>query len=142
MLLQSRMNRAFDDLLRGFPKFSAELVPFGAAESPRMDVRETGTEILVEAELPGVEEQDIELTLHEGTLVLRGEKKLEQKREQEGWHLTERAYGAFQRAIGLPAEIDAAKVEATFEKGVLRVRLPKIAPAHAGAQRIAIKSGR
>ncbi|MBM3976222.1 MAG: Hsp20/alpha crystallin family protein [Planctomycetes bacterium] len=142
MLLQTRMNRTFDDLLRGFPKFSAELVPLSAAQSPRMDVRENAAEILVEAELPGVEEQDIELTLHEGTLVLRGEKKLEQKLEQEGWHLTERAYGSFQRVIGLPAEIDAAKIEATFEKGVLRVRLPKLAAAEAVAKRIAIKSGR
>lgn len=142
MLLQTRMNRAFDEMLRGFPGFAAELPAFSAHEGPRVDVRETPEEVIVEAELPGMDEKDFDLTLHEGLLVLKGEKKLESKQEHEGWHQIERAYGSFQRVVGLPAEVDAAKVEATFEKGVLRVRMPKAAPARQSAQKIAVKSGR
>lgn len=141
MLVQARMNRAFDELLRGFPGFPAELSGLQSLEAPRIDVRETAEDVQVEAELPGVDEKDVELALHEGVLVLKGEKKFEHKQEQAGWHQLERSYGAFQRAITLPAEVDAAKVEARFEKGVLRVRLPKAAPARQSVQKIEIKSG-
>ncbi|TAJ19205.1 MAG: Hsp20/alpha crystallin family protein [Planctomycetota bacterium] len=140
--VHSPMNRAFDALLGSFPGFPTELSALVNGDGPRIDVRESADAVHVEAELPGVDENDVELSLHEGMLVLKGEKKVESKQDHTGWHQIERAYGSFQRVIGLPTEVDAAKVEATFEKGVLRVRLPKSAPARPSVQKIAIKSGR
>jgi HSP20 family protein len=81
----------------------------------------------VTAELPGVDEKDIDLSLADGVLTIRGEKKTEREEtdKDKNWHLTERSYGSFSRTIALPYDPDSAKVEAKFDKGVLRVRLPK-----------------
>ena len=97
----------------------------------------------VTAELPGVEEKDIELTLANGLLTIRGEKKTErdEKETNKNWHVIERSYGAFSRSIALPFEPASDKVEAKFDKGVLRVHLPKPPEVASKQQRIAIKKG-
>ena len=95
------------------------------------------------AELPGVEEKDIELTLANGLLTIRGEKKTErdEKDTNKNWHVIERSYGAFSRSIALPFEPASDRVEAKFDKGVLWVHLPKPPEVASKQQRIAIKKG-
>ena len=95
--------------------------------APRIDVAETKDAIELTAELPGVEEKDVDLTLADGVLTIRGEKKTERNESDpaKNWHVVERSYGSFSRSIALPFDPDPAKTEAKFEKGVLRVRLAK-----------------
>jgi HSP20 family protein len=85
-------------------------------------VRETGTELVVEAELPGVDEKDVGVTLNNGVLTLKGEKKAEREESKDDYHLIELSDGSFQRSFQVADTIDADKVKAAFEKGVLRSR--------------------
>lgn len=139
--LQQEMNRMFDDFFQG-----AAVSPFPAAGGrtgmfhPSVDVREGEKEIVVQAELPGLDEQDVELLLEESSLVLKGEKKLEKEDQGKGYHYVERACGSFHRVIPLPRGLDAKKAEARFKNGVLTVTLPKLEPAKAKEKRIAIQS--
>ena len=106
-----------------------------------MDVRETDKEIVVEAELPGIDDKDISLSLQDGILTIRGEKKHERDEENESYRMMERRYGSFQRSLRLPHTVDEDKVEANFDKGVLKVKLLK-RPEAIGRQRtIPIKKG-
>jgi HSP20 family protein len=106
-----------------------------------MDVRETDKEIVVEAELPGIDEKDVSLSLQDGVLTIRGEKKHEHEEEKENYRVSERRYGSFQRAMRLPDTVDENKVEASFNNGVLTASLPK-RPEAIGKQRtIPIKKG-
>ena len=93
--------------------------------------------------MPGVDEKDVDLTLADGVLTIRGEKKTERNETDPGknWHVAERSYGAFSRAIALPFNPDPNKTEAKFEKGVLRVRLAKPPEAAKKQQKIEIKKG-
>jgi HSP20 family protein len=105
----------------------------------RLDVSETDKEIKVTAELPGVDEKDVEITLTDDLLTIKGEKKVEEERKDDSYHMVERSYGSFARSLRLPFSVDQDKVEARFEKGVLTVRLPKPAEAQRPARRIEIK---
>ena len=107
---------------------------------PAINVVENDKEYSVTAELPGMDENDIELSMSNGALVIKGEKKRESEDKGNGYHRKERSYGTFHRALPLPQEVDAEKVEATFKKGVLTITLPKLPEAQAGAKRISIKS--
>lgn len=125
--MRREMDRMFDDVFgRGFG-----MLPFGIPEvnwgafNPDVDIVETPEALKVSAELPGLSEQDIDVSLTGDTLTLRGEKKQEHEERSEGYHRFERSYGAFQRQIPLPCEIDPAQVEARFKNGVLTVTLPK-----------------
>jgi HSP20 family protein len=125
--LQHEMNRLFEDAWRGF-----DLPAFGALQGgfePRVDVRETESEIRVTAEIPGLDEKDFEIQLQGDVLFLRGEKRVEREHEGAGWY--ERSYGRFERAIELPAEVDAEKASASYKAGVLHVTLPKTETARA-----------
>ena len=93
--------------------------------APMVDVSETPDEIILEAELPGMKKDEIEIQLNGDTLVLRGERRFEQTRRGEQFHRIERQYGAWQRSFQIEVPIDAQKVEAGYEQGVLTVRLPK-----------------
>ena len=129
----------FDDFFRGF-----DLAPLGlgAAEGgvrPQIDLVETEDAFRVEAELPGVAKDDLELTLGEDGLVIRGEKRSERETDEGGWHRRERSYGSFHRVLPLPGEVEADRIEASFENGVLKVTLPK-APAAEKQRRIEVKS--
>ena len=107
--------------------------------TPAINIAESDGEYKVTAELPGMDEQDIELSLHRDHLTIKGEKKQEHEEKSNGYHRVERSYGSFQRTIPLPQEIDADKVAANFQKGVLTVTLPKLPELQSGAKRIAIK---
>lgn len=95
-----------------------------------MDVTETDKEIVVEAELPGIDEKDVSLALQDGILTIRGERKHERDEEKENYRMMERRYGSFQRSVQLPDAVDEDKVEATFNNGVLKVSLPSVWCGH------------
>lgn len=113
---------------------------FGAF-SPQIDISETKKEFKVSAELPGLDEDDVELSLSRNMLTISGEKKQEKEDKRENYYHVERAYGSFKRSIALSAEVEADKVEATFKNGILTVTLPKSAEAQRQAKRITVKNG-
>ncbi|MGC9520703.1 MAG: Hsp20/alpha crystallin family protein [Anaerolineae bacterium] len=134
---QRDMNRLFDEFFGsgfGLSPWSEER--WGML-SPRVDVSETGTEVKVAAELPGLDKEDIELSLDNNVLTLSGEKRHEKEEERRNYYRSERAYGAFYRRIPLPAEVDAESAEAVYKNGVLTVTLQKTAEAK--AKRITVK---
>jgi HSP20 family protein len=106
---------------------------------PRIDVVDDGDALRVTAELPGVEREDLHTTIENGALVLRGEKKLDTRREENGCYRLERAYGAFMRTIPLPEDVDLEKVDAKFDKGVLTLRLQKTGTSKSTTRKIEIK---
>ncbi len=93
---------------------------------PVVDVSETSKEIIVKAELPGIEPDDIDVSITGHTVTIKGERKQEKEEEDENFHKIERSYGMFSRSIQLPAEIDPDKVKATYKKGVLTLKMPKV----------------
>ncbi|POR47144.1 Hsp20/alpha crystallin family protein [Bosea psychrotolerans] len=108
--------------------------------NPAIDVTERDKNYKVTAELPGIDPSDIEVKLSNGVLTIKGEKKDENERREADYHLSERHYGAFLRSFQLPDGVDADKVEALFEKGVLTIKLPKTADSQKSNRKIAIKA--
>ncbi|TCL65691.1 MULTISPECIES: Hsp20/alpha crystallin family protein [unclassified Rhizobium] len=138
--LHREVNRLFDDVFRGF---GSGLPAFGSASAfgagwPNVEIADTDKEIKVTAEVPGLEEKDIEVLLNDGVLTLRGEKRSEN--EDKDRQFSERYYGRFERRIPLGVEVDEDKVAASFRNGVLTVTLPKTEKAQTQVKRIAIKS--
>jgi len=136
------IEKTFDDFSRRGPL--AGFAGFGeGATAPKIDVSESKDGLEVTAELPGVDEKDIDVTLSNGVLTIRGEKKTERDETDKGknWHVIERRYGSFSRTITLPYDPDSSKGEAKFEKGGLRVRLPKLAEITKKEKKIAISAG-
>lgn len=115
----SRPLSMFSDMDRFFGDFAP------SSFSPTVDLIDEGTHVKVTAELPGLGKGDVELSVNEGALTLRGEKKYEGTSEEDGCYRTERYFGSFQRSIPLPVDVDIDKAEAKFDKGVLSVRFPK-----------------
>lgn len=140
--LQKRMNDVFEDF---FKDFGENLWPWRAAAGekaafqPRLDVAETEKEITVCAELPGMSDKDIEVTLDHGVLTIKGEKSQEKEDKQKHYHYVERQYGAFYRRIPLPVEIEQNKIEANFKNGILNISLPKKESTITEGKRIEIK---
>jgi HSP20 family protein len=127
--LHREMNRLFDDVFRGtsLPTASGSQGQgdVGTFVNASMNVSETDKEIRITAELPGVTEQDIDVSLDDDVLTIRGEKKFERKDDKENFHFVERSYGTFQRSLRLPFPVDPDQVQASFENGVLTVTVPK-----------------
>jgi HSP20 family protein len=113
------------DLMEEFWKSPFEGFPWNAAAYPAVDLSEDENEITVKAELPGLEAKDVELTLDQGVLTIRGEKKFEGEEKKENYHRIERSYGSFVRSVPLPRAVKSDKVKAKFDKGVLTVTMPK-----------------
>ena len=122
------MNRMFDDFLRDLP---------GREEStwPQIEVSETDDEVKIVAELAGLEERDVDMTLQDGVLTLKGQKRL----EKNGTVYSERLEGAFERIIPVGQDVNSDKVKASFKNGVLMIRLPKKPEAQAPVKRISIQ---
>lgn len=141
--MRREMDRLFDNFWGG-----SGLAPFGGfmeqygAFNPRVDVTENDKEIKVAAELPGLDEKDVEVSLSNDMLTISGEKKAEKEDKGENYYRLERSYGSFQRVIPLPAEIEADKVEATFKNGVLQITLPKLHPGADVSKKIQIKTSK
>ncbi|MEE9402779.1 MAG: Hsp20/alpha crystallin family protein, partial [Desulfobacteria bacterium] len=122
--LLNRPERDFFD--RFFADFALPSIAFEDTEwMPAFDMSETDKELIVKGEVPGMDKKDINITVSDGMLTIRGEKKHEKKEENEQYHHVERRYGAFSRTMRLPHEVEADKVDATYKEGVLRIRLPK-----------------
>jgi HSP20 family protein len=139
MALHREVNRLFDDVFRGFDQFG-RFPSLGASRSswgwPNVEVSETDKEIRVTAELPGLDEKDVELTLDDDVLTLRGEKRSESEDKER--QFSERFYRHFERCIPLGTEVEEDKVEARFKNGVLSVTMPKSQRAQSRTKRIAI----
>lgn len=120
--------REMEDMMKTFwgdTGFGELATSPGLDWAPRVDVSETDKTIEVKAELPGLEKKDVTISLDRDTLIIKGEKKQEKEEKTKTFHRTERSYGTFYRALRLPTEVEADKVEAAYEKGVLTVTLPK-----------------
>lgn len=120
--LRREMDRVFEDYFgpRGWG-----LIPWGIEWTPAMDVAETAEQVVVKAEIPGIDPKEINISVAGDVLSVKGEKKSEREEKKESYHLVERSYGAFSRTVTLPAAVDADKIEAKYEKGVLTITCPK-----------------
>ncbi|MER9678774.1 Hsp20/alpha crystallin family protein [Mesorhizobium sp. M0184] len=137
LTLHREMNRLFDEAFRGFDTRLPSLGLSAARASwPSVEISDGEKEIRVTAEIPGMDEKDVELLLDDGVLTLRGEKR--EETEDKDRQFSERFYGRFERRIPLGYEVDGDKVNAAFRNGVLSVTLPKTERAQAKAKRIAI----
>ncbi|MGD2063822.1 MAG: Hsp20/alpha crystallin family protein [Nitrospirota bacterium] len=141
--LHREMDRLFDDFLHGFelaPWMGDRWPTMSRGYAPQVDVAETDTEVIVTAELPGMEEKDIDVALAHGNLALKGEKREEKESKERGYYRSERSYGSFARTIPLPCEVEEDKVSATFKKGVLTISLPKTPEARREVKHIDVKT--
>jgi HSP20 family protein len=148
--LRSEVDRLFETVGAGSwrfpfgrPAFELDLSwPRGMTwgVSPAVDISEKDKEYEIAAELPGLNEKDIEVKLSNGSLTIKGEKKEEKEEREKDYYLSERRYGSFVRSFRLPQGVDANKIEATFSKGVLTVKLPKTAEAQKNEKKIDVKA--
>jgi len=119
--MRREMDRFWDSFFEGGVRRTE-----GAGEwFPSLDVAETKNDVVVKAEVPGMDPKDIDISLSDGVLTIKGEKKQEREEKEGDYHLTERSFGAFTRAIQLPTEVQSDKIEASYKNGVLKVTLPK-----------------
>jgi HSP20 family protein len=136
------MDLLFDRFSKGFGLPSFE--PFWTAETdlpaPAVDVAEDDKAYIVTAELPGIEEKDVDVTVSSGMLVIKGEKKQEKEEKDKNYYLSERSYGSFQRSFSVPDAVDRDKIAANFAKGILTVTLPKNAQAQKAEKKIDVKA--
>jgi HSP20 family protein len=138
-MMQREMNRIFDSFnrnwgLSAFPDFTGSFMP-------RLDVTEDLSAFTVTAELPGMSEKEIDLSISGDTLTIRGEKKEGKEDKNKNYYYSERSYGTFMRTIPLPQQIETNKVSASFKKGVLTITLPKTTAAVESTKKIEVKTG-
>jgi len=121
-MLQDRMNRLFDDAGR---PWRTDEPAATTSWSPSVDIFETEGEIVVKAELPGMDRKDIQLNLENNVLSLRGERKFQKETKDDNYHRIERSYGVFSRSFSIPATVDEERIRADYKDGVLKIVLPK-----------------
>lgn len=136
--LHREMDRLFDQFSQDFhwPLIGGE----SGLSMPVVDVAETDDGLTVTAELPGMEEKDIDVDLTNNVLTVKGEKKAEKEEKKADYHIRERSYGAFSRSVPVPFDVDADKVKASFAKGVLTISLPRPPEAKRKTKKIAVKA--
>jgi HSP20 family protein len=138
--LQREMNQVFESFWSRFGKpFGGLDWPWGQSEA-KSDVVQTDNAVEISIELPGMEMKDIEVSVADDMLTVKGEKRVERQDEKKGYYLSERSYGAIYRAIPLPPGVDGGKAEASFKNGVLTIRLPQTPEAQAKVRRIEVKA--
>ena len=120
--LRREMDRLWDDY---FGPGRRALRPLETEFAPAVDVKETDEAVVVKAEVPGIDAQDINISVTGDVLTIKGEKKSEREEKEENYHLVERSYGSFSRSMALPTAVDLDKIEAKYDKGVLTVTCPK-----------------
>lgn len=133
--LQNEVDRLFENFTAGFPSLGNGMPN---VTLPSMDVSETDKEIEITAELPGLEDKDVQINVSDNILTIRGEKKAEKEQKDKNYRLIERSYGSFERSLELPEGVNADAIKASIEKGVLKVVVPKPAPAQ--SKKIEVKS--
>lgn len=136
LTMQEEMNRLFDQFFMGFPAlhFQKQFTD----SFPRIDMRETGDKIIIEAEMPGMDEKDIQISLNHNVLTIHGQKQEKREKNEKVYYL-ERTYGFFHRSIPLHSEVDEKHVEAKFKRGVLRITLPKLPDSEQKTKSIPIR---
>jgi len=137
--MQNEMDRMFNSLFELPTRFGGQESQEGFW--PTVDVYETDKEITIQAELPGIDEKNIDISLSGNVLTIRGEKETEEVKEEKSYYRRERSYGRFQRSIELPEGIDEDKIEASYEKGILKVVAAKPDESVSISKRIKIKKG-
>ena len=139
--LQLDVDRAFDNFWRMVPYPFETLGRLEEIDSVRVDLQDNGNEVTVTAELPGMDEADVDVFISDGRLTIRGEKKSDREAEEEGVLIRERVYGAVERTVPLPDGVDPDAAKATFRNGVLTIAIPKSAERQADTRRIAVQAG-
>ncbi len=148
--LRREMDRLFDDFTGGFWRGSPfDMAPFRRAEAtfrtmPAVDVAETDKAYEITAELPGLDEKNVEVRLANGVLSIKGEKQEEKEEKEEkekDYYRCERSFGSFERSFQVPDDVEENKIEASFKNGILSVTLPKSAEAQKQAKKIEVKGG-
>ncbi len=132
------LRQEINDLFSSFSSFPSR--PWSGDMSPRLDVCETDQELDIDAELPGFDEKDVEVTLSGDTLTIRGERQNGQEDKGKNYHVSERRWGSFTRSITLPFDADPNDVDAKFEKGVLHIAIKKPPSIVAKTAKIPIKN--
>lgn len=120
--IRREMDRLWDSFLEGRPVRRTE---DEREWLPSVDVSETKNDLVIRAELPGLDPKDIDISMNNGFLTIKGEKKNEKEEKEENYHLIERSYGSFTRSVRLPREVQSDKITASFKNGVLKITLPK-----------------
>lgn len=146
--LRREVDRLFDDFGNGFwrsPFRGLDLAPFRGSETslsavPVVDVSETDKAYEITAELPGMDEKNVEVKVANGVLTINGEKQDEKEEKRKDYYMRERSFGSFQRSFQVPDDVEVEKIEANFKNGVLTVTLPKSPEAQKAEKKIAIKS--
>ncbi|MEF3062578.1 Hsp20/alpha crystallin family protein [Ralstonia solanacearum] len=147
--LRHEIDRVFEDFDRGFHhlpfrRSMFDVEPFWRREwtvtsAPAVDISETDKSYQITADLPGMDEKDIEVKLANGCMTIKGEKQEEKEEKEKDYYVHERRFGSFERTFRMPEGVDADKIEASFNKGVLTVTLPKTAEAQSAAKSIPVK---
>lgn len=151
MNLRAEMDRLFNQFSRGFPSFPMgrdifDWDPFRTSTgalgitAPHVDVSETDKGYEISAELPGLEQKDVNVELKDDVLTLSGQKKEEREEEEKDYYVSERRFGSFQRSFRLPASVDQSGISADFKNGVLKIALPKTAGALKKSRKIDVKT--
>jgi HSP20 family protein len=145
--LHQEIDRLFDDVSWNWPRLSFPRLPATAPYfhgdfelKVASEVTEDDKAYRVTVELPGMEEKDVEVSLTDSAVTIKGEKKSEKEETKKDYHYSERTYGAFRRSFALPEGVDADKIEATMKSGVLTVVLPKSAEAQKNSRKVEIKA--
>lgn len=147
MQMHQQMDRLFNNMLRGFamPSLYDSITgsPVLSASShwlrPSVDIAVTDNQYTITVEVPGVEENDVALEVADDSLIIRGEKKLEQEQKDKEFYRVERSYGSFRRVLSLPQDADRERIEARFNNGVLTITLMRKAQAQTASRRIEIR---
>jgi HSP20 family protein len=145
--LRRASDRLFEDFYKGIGWPLSEgrgpwAFPSGTPgpQWPRVDMEETDDAVRLTAELPGVDKDNIDISVTDDTITLKGEKRQEEEKKEKGYYKVERSYGSFQRSFYLPCEIDADNVNAAFKNGVLTITLPKSAAARESVKKIPVRT--
>ena len=120
--LRERMNRVFEE---AFTSSGEEKDLIASTWNPSVDIYEAENELVLTAEVPGVDEKDVEIKIEDNTLTIQGDRKFEKETKEENYHRIERSYGSFFRSFTLPRNIDQDKIKAERENGILKISLPK-----------------
>ena len=141
-LFRREFDRLFEDFFGAPATNGGEEGAVAPSLAPRLDIAETENAYAISAELPGVEEKDLDVAVADGVLTIKGEKRSEseEKDEEKNYHRVERSYARYERRLTLPQEVDQSKIDAAFRNGVLTVTIPKTKAASEAVRKIAIKS--
>ena len=139
--LHKEMDRLFEDFWKGSGSHSFMARPWNRGElTPRIDETEDEKAFHVKVELPGMDHDNVDITLSGGVLTIRGEKKREEEEKGKDYYRSERSFGSFRRSLPIPVDVDESKIEAKFDKGILLIELPKTREAQEKIKHIEIKA--